>query len=156
MLLITIPKVMLFSGEMKLLDMMPTGYNAQYVNTLLKALGEKGRDVYLFEQIPIDMVYPFMFALSWCLVLAYILNKLGKLDGILFYLCLIPVLAGAFDYCENVGIINILNRYPANSDLLSQTTSVFSVLKSSCTTIYFIILVICIVALGIKKKAALL
>jgi len=151
MLTITIPNVMSFSGGLKIMDMLPTGYNPEYVNTLMKALGEKGRDAYLFEQIPVDMVYPLLFALSWCLVLAYILKKLGKLDGILFCLCFIPVFAGIFDYCENIGIINILNSYPTNSDLLSQTTSVFSVLKSSCTTLYFFILIICLIALGIKK-----
>ena len=151
MLTITIPEVMSYSGGMKLMDMMPTGYNAEYVNALLKALGEKGRNAYLFEQIPVDMVYPSLFAVSSCLILAYFLNKLGKLDGILFYLCFIPVFAGAFDYCENIGIINILNDFPTNTDLLSQATSVFSVLKSLCTTIYFIILIICLIALGIKK-----
>jgi TM2 domain-containing membrane protein YozV len=54
MLTITIPKVMSFSGGMKLLDMMPTGYNAEYVNSLLNTLGDKGRDAYLFYQLPIE------------------------------------------------------------------------------------------------------
>ena len=140
-----------FSEGMKIMDVMPTGYNPEYVNTLLKALGEKGRNAYLFEQIPVDMVYPLLFAVSWCLVLAYVLRKLGKFDGKLIYLCFIPVLAGAFDYCENIGIISILNLYPANSNLLSQITSVFSVLKSFCITIYFMILITSLIGLGIKE-----
>ena len=156
MMIVTIPKVMGFSGGMKIMDMMPTGYNPEYVNTLLKALGEKGRNVYLFEQIPVDMVYPFLFAVSWCLILGYILNKLGKIDGKLIYFCFIPVFAGAFDYCENMGIITILNQYPANSSLLSQITSVFSILKSLCTTTYFIVLMICLSVLGIKNLKGLL
>jgi len=156
MLTVTIPKVMNLAGEMKIMDMLPAGYNPEYVNSLLKALGEKGRNVYLYEQIPLDMVYPFLFALSWCIVLGYILDKLGKLDSKLIFLCLIPVFAGAFDYCENIGIITILKRYPANSALLSQITSVFTVLKSTCTTIFFIILVTFIIVLGIKKLKGLL
>lgn len=43
MLTITIPKVMSMAGGMKLLDMMPTGYTPEYVNSLLNALGETGR-----------------------------------------------------------------------------------------------------------------
>src|SRR3989339_595059 len=89
MLGITIPKVMSFSGGMKLLDMLPTGYTAEYVNSLLSALGEKGRDAYLFNQLPVDMIYPFLFGVSYCLILAYFLNKLGKFESRLFYFCLL-------------------------------------------------------------------
>ena len=148
MLTVTIPHVMNFSGGMKLLDMMPGGYNAEYVNSLLSALGEKGRHAYLFRQIPVDMLYPFLFGISNCLVLAYFLNKLGRLESSYFYLCFLPILAGIFDYCENIGIITLLNSFPHNSYLLSETTNVFSVLKSTFTTLYFIILIIILIVFG--------
>ena len=151
MLMITIPKVMNFSGGMKLPDMIPTGYNAEYVNSLLNTLGDKGRDAYLFNQIPIDLIYPFFFGISYCLVLAYILNKLGKLKGYLFYLCFLPLFSGLFDYFENIGIIIMLNSYPDNSIILTQITNVFSVLKSTVTIIYFIILIIFLIIFGISK-----
>ena len=38
MLLVTIPKTVAYSGGMKLLDMMPLGYDLDYVNSLFKAL----------------------------------------------------------------------------------------------------------------------
>ena len=151
MLTITIPKVMSFAGGMKLLDMMPTGYNSEYVNSLLSALGATGRNAYLFNQIPVDMIYPFLFGITYCLLLAYILNKLGKLESSLFYLCFIPLFSGLFDYCENIGIITMLNNYPDNSIILTQTTNVFSVLKSFLTTIYFIILIAFLIVLGKTK-----
>jgi hypothetical protein len=151
MLFITIPKVMSFSGGMKLPDMLPTGYNADYVNALLSELGEKGRNAYLFKQIPVDMVYPFLFGVSWCLVLSWFLNKLRKLNGSLIYLCLLPLFAGLFDYLENIGMIVILNRYPDNPDFLTQATNVFTILKSLLSTFYFITLIAVVVAFGIKK-----
>ena len=151
MLIITIPKVMSFSGGMKLLDMMPTGYSAEYVNALLSALGEKGRNAYLFTQFPIDMIYPFLFGVSSCLILAYFLNKLGKFESRLFYFCLLPLFSGLFDYLENIGIIAMLKSYPNNPVILSQITNVFSVLKSSFTTFYFIVLIIFIVMFGMNK-----
>jgi hypothetical protein len=43
MLFVTIPKTMGFSNGMKLLDMLPTGYNRDYVNELFRTLGENGR-----------------------------------------------------------------------------------------------------------------
>jgi hypothetical protein len=151
MLLITIPKVMQYSGGMQLLDMLPTGYDHDYVRTLLDTLGNQGRDMYLHIQIPVDMIYPGLFGISYCLVMAYFLNKFGKLDSYLFYFCLIPVFSGICDYAENIGIISMLNNYPDNSDSLTQVTNVFSVLKSSFTTLYLISLVLLLVALGRRK-----
>jgi hypothetical protein len=150
MLFITIPKVMSFSGGMKLLDMMPTGYTADYVNKLLGTLGEQGRKIYLFNQLPLDMIYPFLFAVSSCLILAFFLNKLGKLESNYFFLCFIPFCSGLFDYAENIGIFTMLNRYPNNSILLSQATNVCSIIKSFSTSIYFIVLMIVLILFGIK------
>jgi len=154
MMTVTIPKVMTDTSGLKLLDMMPGGYTAEYVNTLFNNLSERGRNAYLFMQLPVDMIYPFLFAISSCLVLAYLLNKLKKLEGRLFYFCFIPFFAGAFDYCENIGIITMLNKYPNNPDLLSEVTSVFTVLKSSCTVIYFMILITLLIVVAVRKFSA--
>ena len=151
MLLVTIPRLLNFSGGMQILDMIPSGYSVEYVNALLTALGEYGRKVYLYNQLPLDMIYPFMFGLTWCLVLAWFLEKMGKLKGFFVYLCMLPPASAFFDYLENFGIIAILKGYPDNPDILSQITSVFTVLKSSLTTIYFILLITILMLFGIKK-----
>jgi len=151
MLTITIPKVMSFSGGLKILDMMPAGYTPEYVNTLLNALGEAGRNAYLYNQIPLDLMYPLLFGVGNCLILAYFLNKMGKLEGNLFYLCLVPLFAGLFDYLENSGIITLLITYPENSVVMSQITNIFSILKSIATTLYFIIVIIVLIAFGIRE-----
>ena len=151
MLTITIPEVMNFSNGMKILDMIPTGYDPDYVNSLLVTLGAKGRNAYLFHQIPVDMIYPFLFAISSCLILAYFINKLNKSDGALFYLCFIPLFSGFSDYCENIGIISMLNNFPESSSLLIRATSGFSVMKSVSTISYFIILTILLIVFGVNK-----
>lgn len=150
MLMITIPNVMSYSGGMMLPDMMPTGYSADYVNQLMKNLGEKGKDAYLYSQIPLDMIYPLLFAVTYSLLLAYILIKLGKSEGGLYYFCYVPFFAGLFDYLENAGIIFILVSYPDNPDVLTQVTNIFSVLKSSLTTVFFIVFIISVIALVLK------
>ncbi|MDI1354462.1 MAG: hypothetical protein PSX36_06075 [bacterium] len=151
MLTITIPKVMNYADGMKLLDMMPTGYNADYVNSLLDALGKEGRNAYLFQQIPIDFIYPCLFGITYCLLFAYIIYKLGKQNSFLFYICLVPVFSGLFDYLENIGIVTMLKSYPDNSASMSQLTNVFSILKSTLTTIYFIALLIALLTLLTKN-----
>lgn len=150
MLLVTIPKVMDFAHGMNLLDMMPMGYNLEYVHSLFQALGSEGRKAYLYQQIPLDMIYPFFFGISYCLVLAYFLNKLNKLKSPFVYLCLLPIIVGAADYLENFGIIALLNNYPEISNSTVTITSIFSLIKSVCTTIYFLILTASLVILVIR------
>ncbi|NRD23604.1 hypothetical protein HNV10_10155 [Winogradskyella litoriviva] len=150
MLTVTIPKTMEFSNGMKLLDMMPTGYNLNYVNELFTSLGENGRLTYLTNQIPVDMIYPLLFGLSYGLLLGYFLKKLNKLNSQYMYLCLIPIIAGIADYLENIGIIIMLKSYPDLIEISVKTTSLFSLIKSISTTAFFVILIIVLTILGLK------
>jgi len=150
MLIVTIPKTMAFSNGMKLLDMMPMGYDSEYINSLFEALGENGRQVYLYSQLPVDMIYPFFFGIGYCLLIGYFLKKLNKSNSVFFYLCFLPIIAGIADYLENIGIITMLNDYPNLSQTSMDVTSIFSVVKSMTTTVFFVALIITLVMLGIK------
>lgn len=150
MLTVTIPKTMEFSNGMKLLDMMPKEYDLNYVNQLFTALGENGRSTYLFNQIPVDMIYPLLFGISYCLLLGYFLKKLNKLNSKYMYLCLIPIIAGIADYLENIGIITMLKNYPELTEVAVKSTSSFSLIKSISTSANFIVLVVILIILGIK------
>ncbi len=150
MLTVTIPKTMEFSDGMKLLDMMPTGYDLNYVSELFTSLGENGRLTYLTNQIPVDMIYPLLFGLSYCLLLGYLLKKLNKLNSKYMYLCLIPIIAGIADYLENIGIIAMLKNYPEVTEVAVKTTSFFSLIKSISTSAFFIVLIVMLIILGIK------
>ncbi len=150
MLSVTIPKTMEFSNGMKLLDMMPMGYDLNYVSELFNSLGEIGRETYLTNQIPVDMIYPLLFGLTYCLLLAYFLKKLNKLNSPFTYLCLIPIIAGIADYFENFGIIAMLKSYPDLTEISVKTTSTFSLIKSISSTAFFIVLIIVLVILGLK------
>ena len=150
MLIVTIPKTMTFSNGMKLLDMMPTGYDSEYVNSLFQTLGVNGRDVYLYNQIPVDMIYPFLFGISYCLLIAYFLKKLNKLNSTFFYLCFLPIIAGIADYLENFGIIIMLNNFPNQSQFSMDVTNIFSIIKSMSTTLFFVASIITLLILGSK------
>ncbi|WP_117879582.1 hypothetical protein [Aureibaculum luteum] len=150
MLTVTIPKTMEFSNGMNLLDMMPKGYDLNYVSELFNALGENGRDTYLTSQIPIDMIYPILFGLSYYLILGYFLKKLNRLYTPYSYLCLLPIIAGASDYFENFGIITMLVGYPDLTKVSVGITNTFTIVKSISTSLFFIVLIIVLISLGIS------
>lgn len=151
MLVVTIPKTMIFSNGLKLLDMMPFGYDLEYIKLLFETLGENGRNVYLWNQLPVDMIYPFLFGVGYCLVIGYFLKKLNKLDSVFFYLCFLPLIAGIADYAENFGIIIMLNNFPDFSPNTAKITNVFSIIKSTSTTAFFVALIVKLLILSIKK-----
>ena len=150
MLMITIPKTMSFANNMKLLDMMPLGYDHEYVKKLLIELGSEGRDFYLFNQIPLDMIYPALFGISYCLLIAYLVQKINRTSSRLFFLCFVPLIAGTADYLENIGIIYLLLDFPQISSHLTTITSIFSLIKSVATTFSFFGLIILLITLTIN------
>ena len=151
MLVFTIPKVMQYSGGMKILDMLPTGYSANYVQELFAALGEVGRSTYLFQQIPLDLFYPGLFGITYTLLLTLIFKTIFQKENKFRILSLTPVFAGAFDYLENAGIIIMLTIYPTFKPWLASLTNIFSVLKSFSITFVFIVLIIAIIVLISQK-----
>ncbi|MFT4545571.1 MAG: hypothetical protein ACI9EQ_002049 [Bacteroidia bacterium] len=149
MLLVTIPQVMAFADGMELLDMMPFGYEGQYVQLLFDTLGEEGRNVYLTRQLPLDMIYPGLFAASYSLIMVYFLSQMGKFQGWVVNLAFIPIVVGLADYLENAGIITMLLSYPNQTSLMVELTSLFSVVKVMSTAVYFVSLMVVLIAYAI-------
>ena len=151
MLVITIPKLMMFSEGKEILDMMPAGYNKAYVTELMTRLSVDGRFYYLTRQLPLDFIYPGLFAYTYALIFIFFLRKIGKHGTSWKFIAYLPVLAGLADYFENICIISILKSFPNVSPILVQFSSTASVVKASSTTIYFISLTILLIAFGIYR-----
>lgn len=150
MLLYTIPIVANYANGMEIFDLQPTGFSADYALSLLESLGVEGREYYLWRQIPLDFLYPLLFGVTYSLLLGFLFKK-AKINNKYFYLTLVPLFAGLFDYMENIGIIFMLNSFPSFSINLANVTSFFSILKSISTTIFFVLLFIQIVALVLNR-----
>lgn len=150
MLFVTIPMVTEYSNGMKILDMMPGGYDLEYVNTLFETLGEKGRQTYLYRQLPADMFYPGLFTVCYSLLFCFLLKKIRFHQSTFFYFSLLPIICGASDYIENLGIITMIKQYPNISEETVAITNTFSILKSSSTAFFFIALIVLLVAVVIN------
>ena len=156
MLTVTIPKVTSFANGMKLLDLMPAGYDADYVNKLFETLGANGRHAYLYNQIPADMFFPGLYAVTFCLLFIWLLKKINRHKSPVFYFSLLPLMSGISDYIENIGIITLLKEYPNISEETVSVANTFTMFKSASTTFYFfalIVVIIVFVAQLIKTKS---
>lgn len=154
MLLYTIPQVEQHAVGMKLFDLSPSGYSFEYARELLGALGVNGRETYLYRQLPADFVYPGLFAVSCCLLLSWLFAKSLKTSSRIFYLCFVPVIAGLFDYLENICIVLMLNSYPNVTESHVAFASFFTILKSAFTTAFFVLLIVGVVLFWKMKRNA--
>ena len=140
MLFYSIPMVESFAPNTALFDLSPSGYSYQHAMSLLEELGNEGRQIYLSRQLPLDFVYPGLFAISYTLLLIWLFSKSLKNKSRIFYLALIPALGGLFDYLENIYIFRMINSFPDLSPRLVQVASTFTLLKSVFTTVFFLLL----------------
>lgn len=152
MLLYTIPSIKQHAPGMDIFDMSPAGYSYEYAMQLLGELGAAGRDSYLYKQLPLDFIYPALFAVSSSLLIAWVFSK-GKLPASRFYyLCLVPIVAGFLDYLENIQIILMIFSYPNVSENQVALASLTTIGKSGLTTIFFVILVVGLIRLALVRR----
>lgn len=151
MLSYSIPAVSAFAPELPLFDLSPSGYSFRYANELLNSLGADGRNLYLFTQLPIDFIYPGLFSITYSLMLVWLCGKLFNKNSKIYYFALVPFLAGVFDYVENIYIIKMINSFPDLQVTTVKMASLFTVLKSSFTMAFFVLLVVFFVML-LKQK----
>lgn len=151
MLYYTIPQVSAYAPGINLFDLSPTGYSFEYAIKLLDTLGSEGRELYLYRQLPLDFIYPGLFAASCSLLLSWLLLKTQQTKAKLFYVCYIPIAAGLFDYLENIFIVGMLSSYPNVSELSISLASAMTIAKSVLTTAFFVFLIIAVI-LNLKKK----
>lgn len=142
LLLVTTPQLKALSGGMEILDTLPY-YEPPYVQLLLEKLGQQGRDFYLYRQIPIDLVYPALFGITYFCIIRFFINKLN-LKKIAF-LSILPIIGAMFDYAENISIINLLSTFPTLSETTTSILPIFSLLK----TIFVSVSLLAFATLGI-------
>ena len=141
MLSYSIPAVSVFAPELPIFDLTPLGYSYNYANELLGTLGDEGRNLYLYTQLPLDFIYPGLFSITYSFLLIWLFGKTFSRDSKVYYFALVPILAGIFDYVENVFIIKMINSFPDLQVTTVKVASTFTILKSSFTMIFFILLI---------------
>jgi len=115
-------------------DLRPAGYSLADAAGLLEALGEAGRQYYLSRQIPLDTLYPALLALTLISTLRWRAVRFGptlmtRIGGPL------AVMAAAFDYIENLGIVFMLLAGAESYPTLIHAASMATILKSAFTSV---------------------
>lgn len=85
-------------------------------------------------------------------MLIWLFSKRSDAKSKVFLLAFVPAAAGLFDYLENIGIILMLMSFPTISPMLVYVSSIFLILKSVLTVLFYILLCCSFVFLFVKRK----
>jgi hypothetical protein len=122
-------------------DMRPFGYSPTEAASLLDALGVVGRRYYLTRQIPLDILYPALLALTLSSVFFWFGERMPNRRIVHFGVAL-SVGSALFDYIENLGIVAMILSWPDVSGPLVYATSTATITKSVITTVAVILVLL--------------
>lgn len=105
--------VSLVSGGTAILDL-NFGNSAAHINHTLAALGEAGRSAYLHIFLPIDTCYAAIYAVFYACTLAFFVRRLPLRRKLSWarWIVVLPVVAAACDWWENVAFAFMLSQFP--------------------------------------------
>ena len=132
MIVVTLSELQAMSG-LAPFDLRPVGYTAIEADALLARLGDAGRWYYVSRQIPLDMIYPALLAMTIIATLQWVGSQSNLVRYVRFGSWL-AMLAAFFDYLENVGIISMILLWPNLPNFVVAAASLASVAKAGLTT----------------------
>jgi len=145
MLWVSMPKIAIYSDGMPMFDMMFSGYDQNYALKFMKTLGEEGRNAYLFPQLTIDLFFPLAYVPTFILLICIFLKKTNLFSKPIFYISLLPLFTGIFDYGENLSVIFMLCSFPYVSQSITEFSSMCTVLKSTTLMADMLLIALCFI-----------
>jgi hypothetical protein len=149
MIYVTLAHIETLSG-IRPFDMRPGGYSAELANSLIKALEPSGRRYYLTRQIPLDLIYPSLMALTLVSTLKW-LGSRGVSQKIVRIGTWFSIAAAIADYLENAGICLMILSWPEISSNTVLAASVASIVKSGLTTTAVLIVLLGVGCWALKR-----
>ena len=123
--------------ESKAFDLQPFGYSTATAKAIINKLDTETINLYLFPQLSfLDIMYPCLLAilLSSLLFRLMELTKTTKNKANYLFI-IIPFMAMVFDYAENICIALMITKTIKISNVVVFTSSLFTITKSTLTSI---------------------
>jgi hypothetical protein len=102
------------AGGLDAFDVRMAGYSPAEAWQLLHALDSEGRDFYARVELPLDTLYPALYALSRCLIFWWLTDpaRVSVPPWVRSALLALPIAGACADYVENVQIARMLAGWP--------------------------------------------
>ncbi|RUT29020.1 hypothetical protein EJP77_16600 [Paenibacillus zeisoli] len=126
-------------------------YSSHRLYDILDSLGATGREAYRSFLRTIDAAFPLLYSSALALSIRVLVRLAASRSTRASKLYLLPLLAGLFDYIENLSILVILSNYPEHLDAIAAISGCFTPAKWLMSFLSLTILVIAAV-LAVWRK----
>ena len=120
-------------------------YSTRDLYKMAEAYGEQGRAVYVRTRFTFDLVWPIVYTFFLVTTMSWFYKKAFPVENVWQRANLIPILAMALDYLENVSTSIVMARYPAQTVVVDVFATIFTPVKWVLVGFSFILLLIGIV-----------
>jgi hypothetical protein len=125
-------------------------YGPQKAHELFGKLGDRGRQLYAWTEITVDLIFPIIYSFFLSLLIIYIFQKSSS-NKSLQSLAILPFVAMLFDYGENTLIAFMLFAYPQKYFAVAWVASLFTKLKWILLAVSFAAILFGLIRLVIKS-----
>jgi len=140
------------SNGIGILDLEPN-YTVEKAYSMLEAMGQVGRNFYLFRIIPQDFIFPLTYGIAFSLIILFLIHRIMPKNEPALGLAYIPLTAMLFDFLENICVIMILTQYPKQLVSVVQISNLFTMIKSSLLGFTMVMIALCVMVLLVKHGA---
>ena len=126
-------------------------YTPTQVYDVISDYGEQGRQHHAVTELTADLVYPILYSVLLSLLMTLIFRRAFATASFMQKLWLLPFAAALTDYAENISIVGMLLRYPQKLTGVAWAASLFTTAKWVLVAVSFILIVVGLVALIIKR-----
>jgi len=147
--LFIIPQFNTYSGNISMLDV-SRGYDIHLAEKFITKTPKEALSFYLRCFLPVDLVFPIIYALFFSFTLAFLFSKLTLKTNKIELLLLFPFLMAATDYIENIGIAFMIVMNPKFNNVFAAVIMFFSSLKWHLGGIISLSIIITFIILMIK------
>lgn len=100
------------------------GYKPERTLFMVAAYGDAGREVYAKTETTLDILYPIVYTILFCIALGLLYT-----DKKWWWLNIFPFITLIFDFMENYCIVSLLHSFPEQSTSLASGVEIFKILK---------------------------
>ena len=129
-------------------------YSLDDLYAAAEAWGPEGRAAYVHARVTFDVIWPMVYGTFLLTTLAWVWAR-GTASGSRWRgVALLPVVAVALDYAENICTATVMARYPARTPVLAELAPLFTAGKWLVLSASFMLLAIgVIIALTARWRA---
>lgn len=104
-------------------------YTPDKLYQMARAYGDEGRDYFIRMRFTFDVAWPILYTIFLCTSISWVFQRTLTPESRVWRGNIIPLLAGSFDFFENVCTSIVMFRFPSQTPIAATMAPFFTFIK---------------------------